>query len=135
MSDLNIAVSKELVQPIIEAKIHAAIVGELNRSGEYIEAAVTRALSQKVDGQGKPTDSPYYKTKFVEYVCIKAIQDAAKTAIQEYVQQNQEKVNAAVKKVIAKQTDAMAVRFVESIIHSAGSGYMLKVDLKVEQGN
>lgn len=126
---VDIKISPELIAPIIQAKVQAAIVESLGQQSDMIESVVAAALSTKVDDKGKPTDNSYYKMTFVEFMCRKAIHDATKQAFDEWITENKPKLVEQVKKQITKKPATFAKAFVDGIAGSLKTQWAFEVKI------
>jgi len=124
MSDVNISINQELIKPILDAKISAAIVSALGNSQQMIENVIGTVLSMKVDSEGKRRNDSYYdKTSFIEHLCIKEITEATKVAIKEYFTAHGDLLKKAMKKYLDKNTDNIAESFVKQLIQDSDRTY------------
>ena len=132
MSDVNLSISQEVVQPIIEAKIHAAVCEALSGSQQIVSDVVTRVLNTTVNSDGKPStyrsDIPY-----IQWLCTKAIRNAATEAVRRYVDSANERLVVEIEKAMQKRSKAFAVNLVQSLIESTKSSWRLKVDVAAEE--
>lgn len=128
MSDKDIAltISNDLVKPIIEAKIQAAIVSELGKGDgiEFINAIVTRALHIKVDYAGRVSSSNYdNKYDYLESVCAKLIREATDTALRAWVAEHQPQIQAALKKELSRSSGKLATAFAAGLLESMKANF------------
>lgn len=99
MSDVNLTISRELVKPILEAKIQSAILNQLVDGQKLMETLVSKTLLEKVGPDGK-TDSYYSKDRtWLEYLC----QDAIKTATVAAVREAAEKLGPDLKRLVSAE--------------------------------
>ena len=92
---VDIKISEGLVKGIIESKIQTAIVESLSGESTLIEKVVAAALQAKVDASGKRSNySSDNKFTFLEVLCRKTLQDAAKLAIQQWANERQDVLRA-----------------------------------------
>jgi F0F1-type ATP synthase delta subunit len=134
MSDVQLSISNEIVKPIVEAKIQAAIISELEKSADVIESMVSKALTDSCNEKGqKDQYSSYNKFTFIERCCYTAVQEQAKEALKQYLENNRQKLFDAMKKQISKRVDDIACAFADSMIEHAKSQYGFTVELKVQE--
>jgi hypothetical protein len=128
--DVSINVSQELIKPIIDAKIQAAIVAELQKDQNLIPKMIQAALNLKVDSEGRRRNDSYYdKYPYIEVLCNQAIQEAARHAMKDYLAENKEALKEAVKKQLEKQKDTLAAAFVDGLIKNTAIDYHVKFDV------
>ena len=114
-SKVDVKVSDDLIKPIIEANIQAAIASNFSDlQSQFIEKAVAQALTQPVDSDGKPSrysgGIPY-----IEYLCKKKVQDMAKEALENFVGKNREKIIKQFEKEMQKNSRGMGRILVDGI--------------------
>jgi len=82
MSQPTLSIPKDIIEPIVQANITAAVAGAMGPSGEILRQAIASILTMKVDSNGNP--STYSNTKtWIDWAIGEAIKQAAKTAIEE----------------------------------------------------
>jgi len=129
--DLNITVGKELITPILEQKISAAIVRELGSVQEVVADAVGRVLNMKVDSQGKEDTYGYHNSQsLIQYHCKNLLRQAAENALAEFVASNEKRIRAEVKKQFQKHLDKVSAQLVLGLVDKAKQSY--RFDFKVE---
>jgi hypothetical protein len=112
MSDtVAVTVGSDLVKPIVEAKIQAAIVAALGQSDRLINDAVNLVLHRKVDSQGQYTTSDYRSTPYIEWLCTSVLQCAVKAAVEKWVAANTERIEAALAKEMKMNANTFAKAF------------------------
>ncbi len=134
MSDVNLSISEEVVQPIIEAKVNAAVCEALGGTQEIVSSVITRVLNQKVDHtDGKPSRGYSSDITYVEWLCTKAIRDAATEAVKRYINSANDKLVAEVEKALQKKSKGFAVNLVKSLIDATESSWRMKVDVSATE--
>lgn len=130
MSGVNIGISEDLVLPIIEQRINAAVVAALGKEQDLIENVVSAALSQKVSSSGRVSDySGANRYTFLEAFCRNAIQEAARQAMQEWITENKPQLVAAMKKQITASPSKLVKAFTDGIADSAKSAWAFQVNV------
>ena len=131
-SGMTLNVDENLVRPIVEAEIQAAIVRQLESSQNLIPKLVQAALNQKVNYDGKRSGSDYEnKYPYIEVLCNKAIQQAAEEGMKKYIEDSVLLIQVEVEKQIRAQTKNIAKTFVEGLASSIKSSWSFKVDVKL----
>lgn len=90
----------DVIQPILNAHVSAALVQAFGDKSKILEAAVCRVLNQMVNSDGKP--SSYHSREdmpWIQYVVSASLQESVKRAIVEGVAQHE----MVIKKCIAAQ--------------------------------
>lgn len=122
MSDINLSINKEVVEPIIRSKIQAAIIETLSTDSETIvEKIVEQALEMKVDDDGKVNSySSYNKTPIIEWLCRDAIRKASIEALKQYLLDNRQTIKEAFIRKLSQR--GHAGKLAEKIISSLSKG-------------
>ena len=96
MIEVNVSIGKDLIAPIIEAKVQAAIVKAISGEQDLVTRFIAQALETKVDKEGRVNSSSYRNNiTMLEYMCIDTIQDCAKKAINSWINDNKKEVEKA----------------------------------------
>lgn len=126
MSDVNLSISQDVVRPIIEAKIQAAIVKELEGSAGILEKVVARVLMAKVDTEGK--ESCYAReTTFVQWACHDAIRRATVDAVREVA----EKMKPQLQAQIIKELEARKKEIAGSLVSLFKDASCCRIEPKI----
>jgi len=129
---MTLQVSQDLVKPVIEAKIQAAIVAELMRQdqGGLMAAVVGNALTLKVNSEGKVDSYSGYNTgTYIEWLCREAVRKSARAAMETWLQKNGDTIQKHIEREFAKHSKTLAASFVEGLLGSIKSQWQLKVDV------
>ena len=130
MGDVNLSISQEVVMPIIEAKVSAALCEALSGSQNIVSNVVARVLSQKVDNEGKPS---HYGSRdevtYIQWLCGEAIRNAAKQAVKNYIDGANEKIVKEIEKAMSVKSHSIAVNLVNSFMSAVKENYRIKVDV------
>lgn len=132
MSDVQLSISQEVVKPIVEAKIQAAILSALSSEKDIIESAVEKILNVKVDSDGK-TSTYSSSIPYLQWLTNNAIQSAAKAALQQYVEDQKPKIQAALKKAISMRIDDVCAQMMSCLIETTRDSYAVNVGVEFKQ--
>ena len=129
-SNVNVEISEDLVKPIIQAKIQAAIVTEMSKDKDgLLEAMVNGAMTQKVNDDGRRVKDSYYnKTPFIEVLCKNAIQEAAREAMKDFIEENKPLIKEKIKKELTRKNSMMAKAVVDGMVKNMQTSWNFKVD-------
>lgn len=121
--DLN-----DTIVAAVNAKVSAEVFAALN-TDEVIAGFITQAMMQpvKVEQYGSKTE-PY-----LTVVIRKAIQEATKAAINEWMADNQGVLKTRVREALSTQVEDMAGALVQGAIASTSHTYTTKVDVKFQK--
>lgn len=111
MSGMTLNVDNDLVKPVIEAEIQAAVVRELGQMQDLFPQMVKAVITTKVDRDGKPSSYSGNKT-YLEWAFYKSINIAIQRAITEWIDANQDELQ----KELSKQIMASKSEFAQSVL-------------------
>ena len=136
MTGMTLNVDENLVKPIIEAEIQAAIVRQLESGKNLIPKLVQAALNQKVDSNGKVSSRGYSdEVPYIEWLCTESIQKAAKTGMEKFIADSAPIIQAEVEKQIRAQSKDIAKAFVEGLAAAVKVDWRFTLKIEVPQRN
>lgn len=112
----------------VNAKVSAEVFAALN-TDDVIAGFITQAMME-------PIKEDRYSSKTEPYLSIiirKAIQEATKTAINEWMEDNQGVLKSKVREALSTQVEEMAGALVQGAIESTSARYSTKVDVKFQK--
>jgi|GEM_PF-4736430 len=96
---INLGINEDMVKPILQKQIEAAVLARLGNTEELIRKTVSFALNEKVDKNGNVStyrsDNSY---DFLELLVGKAIREAAEESLRDWLKDNVQIVKAMVTK-------------------------------------
>lgn len=107
----KIELSKEIIEPIIRAQLHASITAALGRSDQLIAQVVQTVMNIKVDEKGQ-TSSYSYARPLITWMAEDAIKQAAHEAIKEWFVEKRSEIKAEIITSLKKNMKGMAENFV-----------------------
>jgi hypothetical protein len=100
---INLGMHEDVVKPILEKQIQAAIHAIIGNPEELIQKVVSAALSQKVDSDGRVSRySGDKKYGYLDVLTRKSIQKVAEEALRDWLEENAQLVKEAVIKELNK---------------------------------
>lgn len=112
----------------VNAKVSAEVFAALN-TDDVIAGFITQAMME-------PIKEDRYSSKTEPYLSIiirKAIQEATKTAINEWMADNEGVLKARVRETLSTQVEEMAGALVQGAIENTSARYSTKVDVKFQK--
>lgn len=106
MSDSNVSIqiSKEIVNPIVEAKIKDMIVEALGGKDRLIENVVSNVLGTKVDSTGKVSSYSYdNKFSWIEFYFSEQIRDLVREEMKIVIKEQATLIKGAIAKQLRTQ--------------------------------
>lgn len=133
MSDVNIAISNDVIKGIIQNKIAAAVAQALGANEiQVLETIIDRALSVKVDHQGNASSGYRSDIPLLEWLCKEAVTNAAKAAVADWLKLQEPKIKAAIHKQLARNSASIAEQFVASMQEQVKNQYGFRIEAKFE---
>lgn len=131
MSDaVKLEIATEVVRPIIEAQIQAAIVRELNNTPNLVEKMIEAAMLEKVSSDGRKSNySSDNRYSYIDVLAQKAIRDSAQQAMQEWIKENQAKLKRELKRQLASHPEELAASFIAGLTKSAESDWRMTTNI------
>lgn len=130
MSSSTIQIPNDVIQPIVEAKVAAAITEALGGYDRLIESAVAQVLNQKVGADGRPTTysdaRPWFK-----WVMQDCVQKAARAAIETYFKDHEELVKKAITVELTKKNSPLVKQLVGALISTVVNADALRYRMNV----
>jgi YesN/AraC family two-component response regulator len=134
---VSLEVSDEIVKPIIEREIQAAMVKALGKQEDLIAQIARSVLATKVDDHGNVNEQNYYnKHDLVETTLSIAIREQVKEAIQEWVNSNTDVIRKQVEKEFSTQRFQKEMRrgLADSVIRSMQCKWNTTVNVRLKPG-
>ena len=133
---VSMSVGKDVIKPIVEAKIQAALVDALGGNGLLVENAVRAIINTKVDDKGSFTTSDYYGKPLIEWLCQYLIKQAAEQAIRTHIEKQKDFLVREFERQFAKKSKTIAESMVAGILDSTKStwSFNLGVSYKEKKG-
>jgi len=130
---VEIKVSPALIQPLIEAKVQAAIIQALGEEAHVVEQVVGAALTQKCTESGKRSEySSDNKFTFLEAMCRSTIRQAAKDALCTFLATKQDLIRDELVRQL--ETKKMRSKLVGSIVDGLAKATENKYRFTLELG-
>ena len=130
MDSVEIKVSKDLIAPILEAKIKGAVLGALGDPKVFMDAAVEAMLARKVNSEGKQDRYGDGEYNLVDILCQRTIRDCIEKEIIAWFGENKPLLREAIKNNLKRSTSRLAKALVDGMTESFAKNYRL--DFKVQ---
>lgn len=118
MAQPTFNIPNEIITPIIEAQITAAVAQAMSGRVNILETAVNQVLTVKVDDKGSPCNYSGSKP-WIDWVVGDAIRKAATEAIQQFVGQHAEQIKQALIKELQKKNSPLLRSLIDGMISGA----------------
>lgn len=130
---INLGINEDMVKPILEKQIQAAIIANIGNPEELIGKVVSHALNQKVDKEGNTSRySSDNKFDYLDILTTNYIRSAAKESLQEWLKENSKVVREMVKKEMNKpeRQRTMVNAFADAVESSLKMNWRFNCDIK-----
>ena len=112
---VSLNVDPAMIRGIVEKEIKAAIVAQLGKAPNLIEAVVQNALKTKTDSTGRVSSSNYEnRYDMIEALCCMAVSECAQQAVREWVAEAKPRIVASLKKQLESKKSDIVKRFVDA---------------------
>lgn len=134
-NNVSLTISKDIVNPIVEAKIKEAIIAAMGGSQEIIEKVVQQILTQKVDAMGKVSSSSYDKLSWLDFMVTKKIEEAVKVEIAELITQSASNIkDALIKNLQSKKgSNLVAKALLDGLLSTFTQSWNSKLSVEINQ--
>ncbi len=130
MENVSLTISKEIVTPIVQAKINAAVLEALGGGAELIDKVLNTIMNQKVDSTGRVNQYNSENTKtWLDVVITNQIKKAVEDSTREFLNSREKEIKDAIIKHLSNKKGIE--RFAESLIEgSAKMSTRYNTDIK-----
>jgi uncharacterized phage protein gp47/JayE len=132
---VSLEIGKDVVTPIVDKHIKAAILEALGGKDEMIEKVVKQILHQKVNSEGNVSRSDYdNKYSWLDFTVTKQIEKAVRDELSNVVSQATLKIKNALIARLKTDKGAMLVAdaLLEGLSGTFKNTWTSKVDIKIE---
>lgn len=125
-------IPKDVIEPIIQSHISAAVAVALQGHRPIVEQAVAHALNVKVDNDGKVSQySSSNQVPWLQWVMGDCIRKAALAAVQEELAQQQDAIKKQIAAELRKVNSPLAKKLIESMAGAIADQRSLQYRLTV----
>lgn len=101
-NNVQLTISKDIVNPIVEAKIKEAILSAMGGGEELIHRVTEQILYQKVNSDGKVSSyQSENKLNWIDVIVTSQIKSAVSDAIKEIIAERQDEIKESIKKIMS----------------------------------
>lgn len=132
--NISLEISKEIVTPIVEAKIKAAITAALGSKEEVIATLADKILFQKVTSSGTVSNySSDNKYNWIDVVFTNQIKKVIEEELKSKVNESAEAIKAALVKHLktAKGANAVATALLAGLSDTFTNSWRSKLDITI----
>jgi hypothetical protein len=116
-SDATLNVPKDVLEPIIQAQVAAAVLDALGPRKQVLEKAIAEMLTMKVDSNGQRSHyNSSNDTPWIMWALQDCIQKAAKEAITEYLAGHKDEMKAQIVSALSKRNSPLAKQLADRMV-------------------
>lgn len=128
----TLEIPNDVIEPIIQARVTAAVMEALGGYERIIETAVGRVLNQKVDDKGQPSNyTSSSSPSWLKWVMDDCVKKSAKAAVEKFFADNQSKIEEALIKELSKKNSPLLKQMVAAFMGGVVNTDRLKYRLEV----
>lgn len=132
-SGMSLNIDDNLVRPVVEKEIEAAIVRELEKSDQLIPKLIRSVLYQKVDYEGRPSNYSSDKNRtYLDYTFEQAIKSATKAAINTWVENYKDEFESLLEKEIRSPKSGLSKSILEAFTKTVTDHWRFTVNVEVK---
>jgi hypothetical protein len=125
-------IPKDVIEPIIQAHIAAAVTAALSGQDQLMNKAVHMVLNQKVDSNGKPDSYPSSSSiTFIQWAMREALQKATKDALVAEVAKHADVIRANIAAQLKNSKSPIVQKLVEGLVGALVNPDTLKYRLTI----
>lgn len=129
---VSLQINEDMVKPILEKQIQAAVMAGIGNPEQLIQKVVSVALSHKVDKNGDVSKYSSDNTHdYLDVLTSKAIREAAKQALEEWLNENKTLVKEMVIKEMNKpaRQKTLVKAFADAVEDSLSCSWRFNCDV------
>lgn len=130
--DPTFKIPAELVQPVIDSHINAAIIQALEGKDQLVSKAILSVLQTHVDDGGKPTNSNYRAQPWIDWVIGNCIREATTETVRGYIADHQKQIEAALIAELSKRNSPLVKQLVSTVVLGMGKAAASKWHFNVD---
>lgn len=128
---VDLKVDQEYIGKCIEQIIKSSMIEALDMKNQFVEECVKNILTQKVDGNGKPSNSSWDKDTLLEYHLRKVVEEATREEMVSIIEEKKEQIRELIKKELNKKStlDDFVKSFFTNVEDSIANQYCTKINV------
>jgi len=134
--DISLSINKEIVTPIVEAKIKGAVIDAMGGFENIANDVIDAILRTKVDKDGKVNPSSYYNNQdFIDVLMSNQIKTAVMDEIRAQVQSSSQTIKTAIVNQLKtkKYQTGIATALLNCLIGTFESDYTSNITISLKK--
>ena len=137
-SNVSLTIGKEIVNPIVEAKVKEAVIAALGGSENVVEMVVNNIMNKKVSENGTVSNySSENKFDWLDVIVKQKIQEAAKEEIVKIIGESTSNIKDEIIRVLQTKKGAsnVAQALIDGLKGTLKNSWNSKIDVTIGQIN
>lgn len=132
---VNVTIGKDLINPILETKVNAAIVEAMGDPAIFVAKMVDVVFKQKVNSKGVRNLQSNYENRYdlLDVLCQKTISAAVESALRKFMDENVKLVEDNIVQQLRKSPRKLAKQLVAGMCETTASQIRLKIDIEMPE--
>jgi len=133
--DPTFKIPREVIQPIIEAKVSAALIEALGNQQWLVQNCISKVLDEKVNDNGGKEES-YYSDRsptFLQWALTSCLKAQIKKVLQDEIVKHQDLIAEGLRRELQKKSSPLVKQLIEgmtkSVISASTGQYTLTVNV------
>lgn len=129
---MSLEINEEMVKPILEKQIQAAILANIGNPEELLAKTVSVALKQKVNKDGRVSQySSDNRYDYLEVLTGNAIREAAQESLRDWIKENSQLVKAMVIREMnnPERQNSLVKAFADAVENSLSCNWRFHCDV------
>lgn len=131
--DPTFKIPRDVIQPIIEAKVSAALIEALGNQQWLVQNCIAKVLDEKVNDNGGKAES-YYADRsptFLQWALRSCVQASIKRILNEEIEKHKDAITDSLRKELARKNSPMLKQLIDSmaggIVDAAKNPYRMEI--------
>lgn len=133
--DPTFKIPRDVIQPIIEAKVASALIEALGNQQWLVQNCITKVLDEKVNSNGAKVER-YYEDgapTFLQWALRSCIQVQVKKILEDQVAEHKEVIAKALKAELEKKNSPLVKQLIEGMTTGFTKSLKFQIDVKAAE--
>jgi uncharacterized membrane protein YheB (UPF0754 family) len=135
--DPTFKIPRDVIQPIIEAKVSAALIEALGNQDWLVKNCIAKVLDEKVNDNGTKCDN-YYRDNaptFLQWALRSCVQASIKRILEEQIALHKEEITKALKSELERKNSPLVKQLIQGMTTAFTNSNTLKYHIDVKAGD
>jgi uncharacterized membrane protein YheB (UPF0754 family) len=133
--DPTFKIPRDVIQPIIEAKVAAALIEALGNQQWLVQNCITKVLDEKVNDSGTKAENFYADRAptFLQWALRSCIQAQVKKILQDQVELHKEVIAKSLKTELEKKNSPLVKQLIEGMTTGFTKSLQFQIEVKAKE--